>query len=222
VTPTSPVRGEYDALAARYDRRWERYTRESLELIRPLLARRAPGRVLDLGCGTGALLPRLGVWQPRLGAWHPGVARYTGVDLSAEMLRVATGKAEGAPFPAGFAAASADALPFRDQAFDTVISASSLHFWARQEEALVEALVEARRVLRPGGRLLLVDWSRDPVAMRLLDAWLRLRSGGRSHHRVLTVAEAQVLLWGVGFSVNTLELHRIGWPWTLWAAEAVR
>jgi ubiquinone/menaquinone biosynthesis C-methylase UbiE len=218
VTPAPSVRREYDALAARYDRRWERYTRESLELFRPLLARRAPGRVLDLGCGTGALLPRLGVWQPRLGAWQPGVARYTGVDLSAEMLRVAAGKAEGAAFPAGFAAASADALPFGDAAFDTVVSASSLHFWPEPEAALVEV----RRVLRPGGRLLLVDWSRDPAAMRLLEWWLRLRSGGRSHHRVLTVAEAQVLLWGVGFRVNTLKLHHIGWPWTLWAAEAAR
>ncbi len=211
MTPRPPVRREYDALAARYDRRWEHYTRESLELIRPLLAGREAGRVLDLGCGTGALLPRLGTWDG-------GVARYTGVDLSAEMLRVAAGKAAPVAFPAGFVAAPADALPFGDAAFDTVVSASSLHFWPEPEAALVEV----RRVLRPGGRLLLVDWSRDPAAMRLLEWWLRLRSGGRSHHRVLTVKEALVLLWAVGFQVDTVERCRIGWPWTLWRAEAVR
>ncbi|MET0398929.1 MAG: class I SAM-dependent methyltransferase [Longimicrobiaceae bacterium] len=211
MTSAPSVRREYDALAARYDRHWERYTRESLELFRPLLAGREAGRVLDLGCGTGALLPRLG-------AWGAGVARYTGVDLSAEMLRVAAGKAEGAAFPAGFAAASADALPFGDAAFDTVVSASSLHFWADAEAALVEA----RRVLRPGGRLLLVDWSRDPLAMRLLEWWLRLRSGGRSHHRVYTAAELLVLLWAVGFHPDAVERCRIGWPWTLLRAEAAR
>lgn len=206
-----PVRREYDALAARYDRRWERYTRESLELFRPLLAGREAGRVLDLGCGTGALLPLLG-------AWGAGVRRYTGVDLSPEMLRVAAGKATAAGFPAGFAAASADALPFREAAFDTVLSASSLHYWARPEAALAEA----RRVLRPGGRLLLVDWSQGPAAMRLLDAWLRVRSLGRSHHRVLTAAEARALLGGAGFRVDAVERFRIGWPWTLWRAEAAR
>jgi ubiquinone/menaquinone biosynthesis C-methylase UbiE len=210
VTPPDPVRREYDDLAARYDRRWERYTRESLALFRPLLAGREAGRVLDLGCGTGALLPLLG-------AWGVGVRRYTGVDLSPEMLRAAAGKAAAA-IPAGFAAASADALPFREAAFDTVVSASSLHYWARPEAALGEA----RRVLRAGGRLLLVDWSRDPAAMRLLDAWLRVRSLGRSHHRVLTATEARALLGGAGFRVDAVERFRIGWPWTLWRAEAAR
>jgi ubiquinone/menaquinone biosynthesis C-methylase UbiE len=207
----TPVRREYDALAARYDRRWERYTRESLDLFRPLLAGGDAGRVLDLGCGTGAMLPLLG-------AWGAGVRRYTGVDLSPEMLRVAAGKAASAAFSAGFVAASADALPFREAAFDTVVSASSLHYWARPEAALGEA----RRVLRPGGRLLLVDWSRDPGAMRLLDAWLRVRSFNRSHHRIFTSAEAGALLGGAGFRVDAVERFRIGWPWTLWRAEAAR
>ncbi len=211
MTPLPPVRREYDDLAARYDRRWARYTRESLELFRPLLAGREAGRVLDLGCGTGAL-------PPLLAEWDAGVRRYVGVDLSPGMLRVAAGKARAAALPAGFAAASADALPFRDGAFDTVLSASSLHFWARPEAALGEA----RRVLRPGGRLLLVDWSRDPLAMRVLDAWLRLRSLGRSHHRVYTAAEARALLRDAGFRVDAVERRRIGWPWTLWRAGAAR
>ncbi len=209
MTPPDPVRREYDDLAARYDRRWARYTRESLDLFRPLLAGREAGRVLDLGCGTGAMLPLLG-------AWGVGVGRYTGVDLSPEMLRAAAGKAAAVAYPADFAAASADALPFRDAAFDTVVSASSLHFWARPEAALAEA----RRVLRPGGRLLLVDWSRGPAAMRLLDLWLRARSRGRSHHRVYTAAEARALLGDAGFRVGSVERFRIGWPWTLWRAEA--
>lgn len=206
---TRPVRAEYDDLAARYDRRWARYTRESLDLLRPLLAGRDAGRVLDLGCGTGALVTALGAWGVR-------VARYTGADLSPGMLRMAAGKAAGAGFPAGFVAASADALPFRDGAFDTVLTASSLHFWERPEAALAEA----RRVLRPGGRLLLVDWARDPFAMRALDLWLRARSAGRSHHRVYTAAETRALLEGAGFVVAGVDLHRIGWPWTLLRAEA--
>lgn len=207
----SAVRREYDALAERYDRRWARYTRESLELLRPPLAGRDAGDLLDLGCGTAALLPLLGAWGVR-------ARRYTGADLSPEMLRAAAGKAAPGGLPAGFVAASADALPFRDGAFDTVASASSLHFWERPERALGEV----RRVLRPGGRLLLVDWARDSVSMRALDLWLRAASGGRSHRRTYTVGEARALLAGAGFRVVAAGRARIGWPWTLLRVEAER
>lgn len=208
---TRSVRREYDALAARYDRRWERYTRESLGVLRPLLAGRDAGSLLDLGCGTGALVPALGEWRVR-------VRRYTGVDLSPEMLRVAAGKGRAAGYPVGLVAASAGALPFRDGAFDTVATASSLHFWERPEEALREA----GRVLRPGGRLLVVDWCRDPLAMRVVDLALRVAAPGGSHHRTYTAAEARALLEAAGFRVRALDRVRIGWPWTLLRAEAER
>jgi ubiquinone/menaquinone biosynthesis C-methylase UbiE len=208
TSPARFVRREYDRLAGRYDRRWQRYTRDTLALLRPLLAGRDAGDVLDLGCGTGALLPLLRAWDVR-------VRRCVGVDPSSEMLRAAAAKT-GEGVAATFAAASADALPFRDAAFDTVVSASSLHFWTRPETGLREV----RRVLRPGGRLLLLDWSRDAAAMRLLDLWLRTVSRGRAHHRVYSAAEARALLAGAGFRVAALDRVRAGMAWTLFRAEA--
>jgi len=204
------VRREYDSEAGRYDRRWERYTRESLALLRPLLDGRPAGEVLDLGCGTGALVPKLS-------GWGVPVRSYTGVDLSPEMLRVAA-RRRGVGFPVRLVAAEAEELPFRAESFDTVATASSLHFWTDPRAALRGAA----RVLRPGGRILLVDWARDALPVRVLDLALRAATRGRSHHRVYTVREVRALLEDAGFGVRTAERERIGWPWTLLAVEAER
>ena len=82
-----------------YDRRWAKYNARSLALLRPLLGG-DPGDVLDLACGTANLLPM--------------VARYVGVDRSAEMLRAARRKFATAALAAGHAvvatARNADAV----------------------------------------------------------------------------------------------------------------
>ncbi|MBV9108646.1 MAG: class I SAM-dependent methyltransferase, partial [Gemmatimonadetes bacterium] len=147
------VRGEYVSLAARYDRRWAAYNAQSLALLRPFVAGAELGRVLDLACGTANLLPRLGDWGAR-------IADYVGVDLAPEMLLAARPKLAASPFPAAAVAADVAALPFEAGVFDTIITASALHDWPEPEPAFAEM----RRVLRPGGRLLLLDWSRDAVA----------------------------------------------------------
>ncbi len=94
------------------------------------------GNVLDAGCGTGGLLGRLGA--------RPGLTRI-GLEWDAEAARRAAGKS-GAPIARG----SVNALPFADACFDAAILADVL---CHRGVEPTDALAEVRRVLRPGGRL---------------------------------------------------------------------
>ena len=107
--------------------------------------------VLDIGCGTGTLAIAA---KRRVGA--SGVV--CGIDPSPEMIARAKRKARRAQATVEFEIATAQSLPFSDSRFDVVTSTVMLHHLRRA--ARVEAVVEARRVLRPGGRLLIVDFVR--------------------------------------------------------------
>jgi SAM-dependent methyltransferase len=130
------------------------------------LAAGARGRTLDLGCGTGRNLPLL----PR------GTAPVA-VDPCAEVLRRARRRAPGVPV----VRARAEALPFRDGAFDTVIGGLVLC----TVDDPPRALAEIRRVLAPDGALRLLEHVRSRAALgaRLQDlaqpAWTRLTGGCR-------------------------------------------
>ncbi len=124
----------YDGYADWYDAHIGPYAdaagRELLNLLGS-----GPGRCLDLGCGTGINLRRLtdADWT------------VTGVDLSADQLRVAL---ERAPGGVELLQADATALPFAGASFDA-IACSLLHTDVRDFAAICH---EAARVLRPGGR----------------------------------------------------------------------
>ena len=195
------VRRDYDRAAAEYALRWAEYTRRSLSLLRPLLASR-PGRMLDAGCGTGALL---GMMR----GWGCPPASYLGVDISHGMLRMLPGDDSSAGVQA-----SAKALPFPDGAFDLVVSASSFHDWA----APAAALREVRRVLSPDGRLLLLDWSADYLTIRGMCAWLSITR--RPVTQVLSAAEMNSTLAAAGFCVTSVRCHRISAVWGLMVADA--
>jgi ubiquinone/menaquinone biosynthesis C-methylase UbiE len=192
-------REEYAGLAAGYDRRWAAYVERSLALLRPHVEGAELGVVLDLGCGTGSLLLRLA-------AWRAYVARYVGVDASPEMLAVARTKLIGG---AALTAGDVAALPLAEGRFDTVISASSLHDWPDPRRALDEA----RRVLRPGGRLLLLDWCGDGLTMKAFDGWMRLT--GKSYQRMYDSAEARQMLESARFHVTSSERRPINLPWQM-------
>ncbi|HET7463674.1 MAG TPA: methyltransferase domain-containing protein [Longimicrobium sp.] len=206
------VRGAYGRLAAEYDRRWATYNRRSLALLRPLLAGRGAGTLLDLACGTGNLVPLLAEWGTR-------VDRYLGADLSPEMLARAALRAAlragRAPFSAALLAADAAVMPLRDRSVDTLVTASALHDWADAPTVLAEA----RRVLRPGGRLLLLDWSRERVTMRALNLWLRITRN--PFRRMYTRDEAAALLAAAGFRIVAQERRAITWTWELMVFDAV-
>jgi SAM-dependent methyltransferase len=101
------------------------------------------GRVLDLGCGTGRFAAALA---------ERGLARVWGVDVSPEMIAVARARL---PRSVGLKVARAEALPFSARWFDAAVGWLVVHLLDRPT-----AFAEARRVLRPGGRLAVVSF--DP------------------------------------------------------------
>ena len=119
------------------------------------------GRLLDIGTGTGRMIELLG----------PKAAQATGVDKSSEMLRLARVKLEAAGIPSNLRQADMYALPLADGSADSVLIHQVLHY--AQNPA--GALAEAARVLRPGGRLLVVDFAaHEREDLRTRDAHLRL------------------------------------------------
>jgi ubiquinone/menaquinone biosynthesis C-methylase UbiE len=200
---------EYDAGAVDYDRRWARYNRASLALLRPWVAERPLGRVLDVGCGTGNLLSLLAESAARVDAC-------TGIDPAPAMLRVAREKLRASTIRGALVAATAEALPFAPGAFDTAVSASNLHDW----EDPSAGLAEIRRVLRPGGELLLLDWHRDPLPMRLLNLGMRITRTG--YRRMYARGEVHAMLRGAGFLVEGEARGTAGGPWRLIAFRCER
>jgi ubiquinone/menaquinone biosynthesis C-methylase UbiE len=104
-------------------------------------------RVLEIGCGTGNVLTALG--RRRLDV------EATGIDPDPGALKRARRKAARKKLPIEYQRAYAGALPLPDDSFDRVLSSLMLHHLDDQERA--RALREARRVLRPGGELHIVD-----------------------------------------------------------------
>ncbi len=112
-----------------------------------------PGHlVLEIGCGPGDLLMSLGRREPR--------AELTGIDPDPAALRKARRKAGRRGLSVRFEQAYADELPFPDASFDRVLSSYMLHHLDAEQQ--VAAMREARRVLRPGGELHVVDADGTP------------------------------------------------------------
>ena len=98
----------------------------------------SPGRLLDVGCGTGMLAAR--IHRDRR------AEQAVGCDLSHGMLRQAARRSPGLPWIQG----NAMRLPFRDESFDAVVSTEAFHWFPDQDAALAEFF----RVLSLKGRLL--------------------------------------------------------------------
>ena len=202
---SDPVTDEYSRLAERYDRRWSVYIRATVAET----ARRAavcPGEaVLDVGCGTGALLRAILDGTP-------GVT-IAGIDPCGEMLAVARKKLPGG---SDLRESGAESLPFPDGSFDVVVSTSAFHYF----RAPAAALAEMKRVLKPGGRIVITDWCHDYFTCRLCD--FVLRRFNRAHFRTYRAAECRDLLAAAGFTATEVHPYRISWFWGLMTARAGR
>jgi ArsR family transcriptional regulator len=121
--------------------------------------------VADLGCGTGAMVATLA----------PHVHRVIGVDASAEML-AAAGERTAALDNVELRAGSLEALPIDDHTVDAALLTLVLHHLPSP----AAALVEAARVLKPGGRLLIVDMAphdHEEYRQQMGHIWLGFSAG---------------------------------------------
>ncbi len=124
----------------------------------------SPDRALDLACGPGIVAE----------AVAPFVTELHGVDGTPEMVRRAQARFAARGLANGrFQVAWAEALPFENAAFDAVVTRLSFHHFPD----LGAVLAEARRVLRPGGHLVVADVTspEDPREAALHNALERLR-----------------------------------------------
>jgi len=107
--------------------------------------------VLDIGCGTGTLAIAATRHVGPTGTVH-------GIDASPPMIARANWKAEKAGVKAVFQLAVAEQLPYPGDRFDVVLSTLMLHHLPRTTR--LQCALEIRRVLKPGGRVLAVDFDR--------------------------------------------------------------
>ena len=129
--------------------------------------------VLDVGCGTGVFARKVARQLDNSGS-------ITGIDLSESMLGVAREVCPGVDFRQG----SVTSLPFEDASFDVVASSFMLMFVPEP----ARAVREMRRVLRPGGRLVVSVWQclqNNPVYAALIE----------TTHQVLGKASAESMAW---------------------------
>ena len=154
---------------------------------------KAGDSVLDVGCGTGTLAI---VSKRRVGP----TGTVHGIDASPEMIARAGEKAKKAGVEVFFKQGVVEALPFPDAHFDAVLSTLMLHHLPRKLRE--QCAREVRRVLKPGGRVLVVDFRESGRKGKGLLAHFRHRHGHVELDDMIAVLS--------GAGLNILESGAVG------------
>jgi ubiquinone/menaquinone biosynthesis C-methylase UbiE len=184
----------WDKHADRYDREMNFWDRHLFGASRPWACGHAAGEVLEVAIGTGRNLP-----------FYSDGIHLTGVDMSVRMLGIAGDRAAGLGRQADLRTGDAQALDFPDGSFDTVLC--TLGLCAIPDDR--RAISEMARVLRPGGRLVLVDHVASRLAVLRVLQWLYERVTiplAGEHFRRRPLARVRDL----GFRVEQVERFRFG------------
>jgi ubiquinone/menaquinone biosynthesis C-methylase UbiE len=182
--------------AAVYDAVMWPFERAAVGTWRRRLAAAARGRVIEIGTGTGAQFP-----------WYAPDVSVTAVEPDASMQERARRRASRVAACVTVREGRAEELPFEDASFDAAVSAFALCTVADP----AAALAELRRVLVPGGKLLLLEhvhllWEPGrTLQSRAAPAWAAVAGGCRlDRDTVRTAVEA-------GFDLEEERAHVAGW-----------
>jgi ubiquinone/menaquinone biosynthesis C-methylase UbiE len=192
---TDRIRRIFDKQAPKYDTSMARFERLLFSGNREWACSRAKGEVLEIAAGTARNLP-----------FYPEDVRVTGVELSSGMAALGRKRAEKLGRSIDLRVGDAEALDLPDESFDTVVCTYGL--CTIPDDAA--AVREAKRVLRPGGRILLAEHVRSPnpvvrAIQRVLDP-LAHRFGGDHLLR-----EPLDHLAAEGFEVEEVKRAKAGW-----------
>jgi len=159
----------------------------------------ARGRVLEVGIGTGLNLPYYDTNR---------VSKVWGLDPAPEMIRVARRFVESVPFEVDFIGLSGAEIPLEDNSVDTVVVTYTLC----SIEDTLPALLQMRRVLRPGGELIFCEHGAAPEASvrrwqeRINPIWKRIGGGCHLNRLIPEQIEAG------GFRIKSLDsMYISGW-----------
>jgi ubiquinone/menaquinone biosynthesis C-methylase UbiE len=193
-TETERVREIFDASAAQYDKGMAFTEKLFFGGGRAWACSKARGQVLEIAIGTGLNLP-----------FYPADVELTGIEISPAMLEIARRRAKSLGCQVKLVVGDAQALPFSDQSFDTVVCTIALCSIPDDRQAVAEVW----RVLRPGGRFVALEHVRSPnIIIRglehLLESYtLRTQADHLIREPVETVQEA-------GFSIEYLKRQKLG------------
>lgn len=136
-----------------------------------------------------------------------------GVDMTEGMLKQAREKLGGFS-NITFQQSVSQSLPFSDAEFDVAITCSALHYM-RQPQKVFD---EMSRVLKPGGRCIVIDWCRDTLRGLTYDFVRRIAI--RAHHRVFTVDEVKKFLNAAGLAPISVRRFSVQLAWGMMCVEA--
>ncbi len=191
---TERIRRIWENLAPRYDADIAYFERVLFAGGREWVCSQADVNVLEIAIGTGRNLP-----------FYPPRIELTGVDLSPAMLEIARCRASEIGIDVDLRVGDAQALEFDDASFDTIVITLALCSIPDTGKAVAEAW----RVLRPGGRVLLLEHVRSPLlpvrAVQHLLNFFTVRFVG--DHMVREPLEP---LRSVGFEIDYVERSKLG------------
>jgi ubiquinone/menaquinone biosynthesis C-methylase UbiE len=189
---------KWDTRAITYDCKRYDYFRFMQRLLLATINFKAPASFLDLGCGTG--------WAVRYVASKlNGNGIFIGIDLSEGMIEKAVENVGGLP-NVEFFRANAEELPFRDGYFDIIVCSNSFHHYPHPEKALKEA----QRVLKPTGRISILDITADDFFIRCVDANVRRKE--REHIKFYSTKEYEAMMSRVGLIHNGSHVLGVFYP----------